>query len=127
MQTPGDRPGVSVPIPGISAARRGWAFRMSPPRRRAKSQGYRHCAANILDGGAMRVKRLIPAVLVMALLLAAGSAPTPAGPLDQRIVGLGFQYTPAEVTVAQDQPMEFTNLDLAPHDVVALRSGPNGK
>lgn len=75
----------------------------------------------------MRVRRWIPAVVAMALLSTVGASPTPAGPLDQRIVAVGMQYTPAELTVVQGEPLEFTNLDVASHDVVTLRNGPNGK
>ena len=71
--------------------------------------------------------RVIGVVLVAGLLAAATAAPSPAGPLDQRVVALGFTYLPDEVTVVQGEVLEFTNLDVAFHDVVALRNGADGK
>lgn len=64
--------------------------------------------------------------VVGALLLLATAFPSTAGPLDQRIVAIGFSYQPAEITLAQGEPLEFTNLDVAPHDVTALDAGPDG-
>ena len=72
------------------------------------------------------MKRAIPGILAVGLLLI-GATPTPAGPLDQRIVAAAFEYLPAEVTLTQGDLLEFTNLDVAPHDVMALDDGPDGK
>ena len=63
-----------------------------------------------------------------ALLLAASAAlPVSAGPLDQRVVSIAFEYIPAELTVAHGTPVEYTNLDVAPHNVISLRLGKDGK
>lgn len=71
--------------------------------------------------------RVMAAVLGVAVLAGASAVPTSAGPLDQRIVALATTYGPEEVTIVQGEPLEFTNLDRPPHDVVALRDGPDGK
>ena len=75
----------------------------------------------------MRMKRLILGTAAIGLLLAAGSTPTAAGPLDQRIVAIGIQYVPTEVTLTEGELLEFTHLDVAPHDVVSLDNGSDGK
>lgn len=75
----------------------------------------------------MRVRRLWVAYLAMAAFLAASPFAVQAGPLDERIVAVGKQYTPAEVTVVRGEPLEFTNVDVMPHDVVAVRKAANGK
>lgn len=75
----------------------------------------------------MRVRGLWVASLGMAAFLFAASPAVQAGPLDERILAIGRQYTPDEVTVARGEPLEFTNLDVMRHDVVALRKGPDGK
>ncbi|MBW3536869.1 MAG: cupredoxin domain-containing protein [Actinobacteria bacterium] len=63
--------------------------------------------------------------LAGALLLAA-AVPSHPGPLDERIVAIGFRYQPAEMTLTQGDPLEFTNLDVARHDVTARDAGPDG-
>ena len=74
------------------------------------------------------MKPVIRLVLVLAAaLLALGSVPTHAGPLDQRIVAAAIAYHPDEITLVQGEVLEFTNLDTAPHDVVALRNGADGQ
>ncbi|HUR49093.1 MAG TPA: plastocyanin/azurin family copper-binding protein [Acidimicrobiales bacterium] len=73
------------------------------------------------------MNRIISAVLATALLAAVASSPTPAGPLDQRIVAAAFQFVPAETTISRGQLLEFTNLDVAPHNLIALRLGRGGK
>lgn len=73
----------------------------------------------------MRILK-VAAWLAGALAVAAVSVPSQAGPLDERIVALAFRYQPDEVTLAQGEPLEFTNLDVAPHDVTAIQTGPDG-
>lgn len=73
------------------------------------------------------MKRLWLGLLAIGVLWIGTPSPTPAGPLDQRIVALASQYAPDEVTVVKGQPLEFTNADAMRHDVVALRNGPDGK
>ena len=70
---------------------------------------------------------VIRLVLLAAVLFGLGSVPTSAAPLDQRIVAVAISYHPGEVTLVQGEVLEFTNLDAAPHDVVALRKGTNGR
>ena len=70
------------------------------------------------------VKWLVGITAVFAL--AAVAVPSQAGPLDARIVAVAFEYQPAEITLRQGEPLEFTNLDVAPHDVTALDAGPDG-
>lgn len=68
--------------------------------------------------------------LGVALAIGALGAPSPtavAGPLDERIITLGFAFVPDETTLAEGSTLEFTNLDVAPHNVIALRNGPDGK
>ncbi len=70
----------------------------------------------------------VTGVVFAAVVLASASAgPTSAGPLDQRIAALATSYQPDEVTIVQGDVLEFTNLDSARHDVVALRKGPDGQ
>jgi len=61
------------------------------------------------------------------LLFALSAVPAVAGPLDERIVTLGFQFVPGETTLVEGSKLEYTNLDVAPHNVIALRNGANGK
>jgi plastocyanin len=69
------------------------------------------------------------ALLVVAALAVAGlsAAPVPAGPLDSRIVTVGFRYLPGETTITTGTALEYTNADVAPHNVIALRNGRDGK
>ena len=71
--------------------------------------------------------RVIGVVLAVAALAGASAWPTSAGPLDHRIVAVATSYHPSEITIVQGEPLEFTNLDRPPHDVVALRNGPDGQ
>lgn len=64
----------------------------------------------------------------MAVVLVALSGSNAiAGPLDERVVTLGFQFVPGETTLVEGSTLEYTNLDVAPHNLIALRNGPNGK
>ena len=60
-------------------------------------------------------------------LLAFAGAPTAAGPLDQRVVTIANEFVPAEITLTQGEPLEYTNLEPTPHNVMALRLGKDGK
>ena len=64
-----------------------------------------------------------------ALLFAVAFAhtPTAAGPLDQRILTIGSTFIPEETTIVQGEPLEYTNLEPIPHNVIALRLGADGK
>lgn len=89
-------------------------------------------AANMLWGrkgqfvGAKRWWRTAAAAALLIALAFTGS-PTTAGPLDHRIVAVGNAYVPDEITVVRGERLEFTNVDVAPHDVTALRNGPDGR
>lgn len=76
-------------------------------------------------GGFRRGTRVGAAGLLIAFALAA--TPTAAGPLDQRVVSIGNQFFPSEVTLAKGEPLEFTNLEPVPHNLIALRLGRDGK
>jgi len=47
--------------------------------------------------------------------------------MDQRVVSAAFQFVPGETTLVKGEVLEFTNLDPAPHNLIALRNGPDGK
>ena len=64
---------------------------------------------------------------MVALALAFGGTPTAAGPLDQRVVTLGNEFIPAEITIVQGETLEYTNLEPTPHNLIALRLGEDGK
>ena len=73
------------------------------------------------------MRRFWMAIGLAALLAAAGAPASLAGPLDQRILAAGIQYVPTEVTLAEGELLEFTNLDVARHDVVALNVDAHGE
>ena len=73
------------------------------------------------------MRRFWMAMGVATLLAAVGAPSSTAGPLDKRILAAGIQYVPTETTVVEGQLLEFTNLDVAPHDVVALDEDGAGK
>lgn len=64
-------------------------------------------------------------MLAFAVTFAAPAA-RPA-PLDDQILSAAFTYVPAELTIPKGTPVEYTNLDVAPHNVIALRNGRDGK
>ena len=72
------------------------------------------------------MKRYIGCMVVGLVLLTAVALPAPAEPLDQRVVAFAHRYLEDEVTLSRGDPLEFTNLDVAPHDMVSLDSGPDG-
>lgn len=73
------------------------------------------------------MRRFWRAVGAAAVLAAVGAPSTSAEPLDKRILAAGIRYAPAETAVVQGEVLEFTNLDVMPHDVVALDDDPSGK
>ena len=75
--------------------------------------------------GSRRGTTIGAAALLVALVFA--GTPTSAGPLDERIVTVGSKFIPDETTIAQDEPLEYTNLEPTPHNVIALRLGRDGK
>jgi len=64
---------------------------------------------------------------VAVVLFALSGIPAVASPLDEQIVTLGFRFVPDETTLVEGSKLEYTNLDVAPHNLIALRNGPNGK
>lgn len=70
---------------------------------------------------------LLLAASLVGAALAGPSAPVMAGPLDERVITVGFTFLPGETTITEGTPMEYTNLDVAPHNLIALRNGRDGK
>ena len=71
--------------------------------------------------------RRLGLITLVGFLLAATAPAGQAGPLDQRVVSAAFQFVPGETTLVKGEVLEFTNLDPAPHNLIALRNGPDGK
>lgn len=73
------------------------------------------------------MRRFWMAMGVATVLTAVGAPFSTAGPLDKRLLAAGIQYVPIETTVVEGELLEFTNLDVTPHDVVALNEDAAGK
>lgn len=73
------------------------------------------------------MRRITFGIAAVALLLTVASAPTPAEPLDQRVLTFASTFIPAEITIAKGEPLEYTNLEPTPHNMIALRLGRDGK
>ena len=74
------------------------------------------------------MKRGRTAGLVGLLIAFALTAPpTHAEPLDQRVLTVASTFIPEEITIAKGEPLEYTNLEPTPHNLIALRLGKDGK
>lgn len=68
------------------------------------------------------------AVMLLAPAFAmTGPGPVRATPLQDEILTVAYQYVPGELTLVKGTKVTYTNVDVAPHNVIALRNGRDGK
>jgi glucose/arabinose dehydrogenase/plastocyanin len=79
--------------------------------------------------------RVAAALSAVALpIVAGGAVPATAGPpagaasvaADSQVVTAAFTFVPPEIVVAPGDTLTHTNVDVAPHNVVATTNGPDG-
>lgn len=63
--------------------------------------------------------------LLMLAAAAALTVPSSASAANNVVVTAGFRYLPPTLSVAQGDTLTHVNADIAPHDVVAVETGPD--
>lgn len=63
--------------------------------------------------------------LLVLTALASLAVPSSASAANNVVVSVGFRYLPPSLSVAQGDTLTHVNADVAPHDVMAVETGPD--